>query len=472
MQTWWEMFSGPIGGWRSALLWRLFGVFVNQIFLLLHAWTRSWSDLGARPLSFYTTHLCGLLLVLLGPRLWLLLVTAASGGVFVWRHVIPDPIYQLAEEFLPLVALPAMGALLVVLCRRGDAARDEAAQVSLFRVSVLVVMAFAAFHKLNADFFDPSVSCAIIVPERILAVLPLADWVRWLLPFAGFLGEALVPVLLVLWPRVGMPFALVIMSVIGHRGATPFTMLVMVMALAFLRDGDRTALVEGWRRHWPRLAVLAALASGASFAVYFAFGTHRPWREFLSFELVILGIGFSLFWVLLPGARGASLRDWRTLGFRTDPIWCRDRPVRIALAVLVVAGVANGVTPYLGAKFRRSFAMFSNLRVDDGRWNHLFVPRAVFQRDFDPYVHVERVEPRDEKLVPSVLTPDGLDERLLALRRRRRNVAVSLRHAGQTLRFERAATNSELAAWLGALPVSSRLFQDGLTKDGPQRCLH
>lgn len=34
----------------------------------------------------------------------------------------------------------------------------------------------------------------------------------------------------------------------------------------------------------------------------------------------------------------------------------------------------NGFAPYLSLKFNYSFAMLSNLRVDDARWNHLVIP--------------------------------------------------------------------------------------------------
>lgn len=39
--------------------------------------------------------------------------------------------------------------------------------------------------------------------------------------------------------------------------------------------------------------------------------------------------------------------------------------------------VVNSLTPYVGLKTESSFTMFSNLRTEDGRWNHLFIPEAV-----------------------------------------------------------------------------------------------
>ena len=37
------------------------------------------------------------------------------------------------------------------------------------------------------------------------------------------------------------------------------------------------------------------------------------------------------------------------------------------------AGISNGMSPYLGLKYRLNFAMLSNLRVDEARWNSLLI---------------------------------------------------------------------------------------------------
>ncbi len=481
-----------LGGWRCQLVWRLFGVFVNQIFLLLHDWTDSWAALQARPSSFFATHAFGLLLIALGPRLLVLIGLVVSGGVFVWQHAIPDPIYQLAEEFLPLVALPLAAVVLVALSRPGREGaneRIEAAHVGLFRVSVVVAMTFAAFHKFNADFFDPAASCAMIIPHRILDVLPQRGLIEAVMPYLGFLGEAVIPVLLLWQPRLGMPVALFVMSVIGHRGATPFTMLVMLLSLAFLRPEDRLALVTGWRTHWRSVAVVVTGAIALSLGIYVVFGTHRPWREFAAFELVILFIGACLVFVLAADARAAGgPREWirglRTPGYRVDPVLPRAPAARALLIAFAVAGIVNALTPYFGAKFRLSFAMFSNLRVDDDRWNHFVIPRAAYLREHDPYVHVTRVEIRrapgaprptgqtKPPLAPSVLTPDGLAERVQKLRWRNLDASIELVYEGEPHRFERVATRPELDAWLAGLDHRSRLFQDDLALGDAQHCLH
>ena len=44
--------------------------------------------------------------------------------------------------------------------------------------------------------------------------------------------------------------------------------------------------------------------------------------------------------------------------------------------------ILNGTSPYLGLKTETAFAMYSNLRTEGERSNHLLVPRAVQLFDF------------------------------------------------------------------------------------------
>jgi hypothetical protein len=68
--------------------------------------------------------------------------------------------------------------------------------------------------------------------------------------------------------------------------------------------------------------------------------------------------------------------------FVYDGAHYRMHPVLAALPVLVLL---NGLLPYAGLKTENSFAMFSNLRTEGGKSNHLFIPASAqlfgYQRD-------------------------------------------------------------------------------------------
>lgn len=490
--------TAPIGDWRSQLLWRAFGVAVNQLCVML----LPTEGLSREPV-FIASYASGLLLIALGPRLVLLLFSAIAQTSLLF-HIISHPSYQLAEEYLPLAVLPSVGVLLCAIV--GSASNEtrtrriDCAQVALFRVTVVALMSFAAFHKLNADFFDPTVSCAMIVPHRLLPFLPGADLIVRATPFLGFAGEALVPLLLIFYPRLGMALTVVVMGTIGHRGATSFTILVLLLSISFLRAGDRDPIREFWRRNRFWIAAGCIGLGAASFVVYQRFGTHRPWHEYLLFELVLVAVSCSVLPLLYTTARtewaglracqrGADRRIWlaRVLrpGFSEDPILGFGRGVddgigprvRLLLVVLIGAAVLNAMTPYLGLKLRMSFAMFSNLRVDDDRWNHFLIPRALDLRRHDPYVHVTRVRRSGDAsaglaLEPGLYLPDELDARLAAFRKRRVDVDIEFEYRGERRTHEHAQTDAELLSWIARRMGHNRWIHGHLVAGAPQPCLH
>jgi hypothetical protein len=488
LEAGWRWLFEPLGAWRTRLLWRAFGVFVNQLFVM--AGTLAGFQL---PTPALVVHGCGLLLIVFGPRPLLLLAMTGSALVF-FDHMLADPRYQVAEEYLPLVVLPLLGLAIALAGRSGgrgrapfDATEMDAAQVSLFRVAVLAMMFFAALHKLNADFFDPALSCSMIpVPHRLVPWLESVGWLHALMPYLGFAGEAGIPLLLFFLPRLGIPFTVGVMTMIGHQGATPFTALVMVCSLAFLRPEDGRIMLDGLKRYrLPSLAVLVG-AVAISFSVFRLIGAKRPWLEYLFFELLICGIGIAFVHVLVAelGAwrAGGSLREGLLRGRRDDPVLQGSRWLRALLVGLVVATVLSGMSPYLGLKFRLSFAMFSNLRVDDDRWNSFLLPRALDMRDHDPYVRVTSVQleraSRDtaarppRALEPGLYTPLRLVQYLESMRRRGMKADIELAFAGESRRFRDALQSVELAAWIEQMDVRDRLWQPELPLGARQPCIH
>ena len=68
----------------------------------------------------------------------------------------------------------------------------------------------------------------------------------------------------------------------------------------------------------------------------------------------------------------------------------------LSQACLVGLLIANGFSPYLGLKTESSFAMFSNIRTEGGRSNHLFIPNYQLF-DYQKTL-VEVVESTDSRL--------------------------------------------------------------------------
>ena len=217
-QMWWIL-SRPVGQWRTNFLWRFFGLVIYQCAILLLHNTDTIEKFLSFPIGFHLVLGCGLLLILFGPCLLLLLLTSIAMFIFLipWTQKVVER--QVADEYILLMILPAMGVCLTltILLQRVfqnpqnfefDAVLHQeidTTHTSLFRISIIIVMLFAVLHKLNVDFFDPKVSCASVLSKDLSLWwrFPFPSAVLNAKPYQIILGEGLIPILLVLYSRLG-----------------------------------------------------------------------------------------------------------------------------------------------------------------------------------------------------------------------------------------------------------------------------
>jgi hypothetical protein len=242
------------------------------------------------------------------------------------------------------------------------------------RAVVLVFYGFAAFAKLNADFFDPDVSCATFYAAESVRSFGL-DVAR---P-EGIAGTGLaasvavieltVPVLLVVrrTRSIGVAVAVafhVLLSLDHRHQFYDFTSLLAAVFVTFLPASAATVIGDAIRRRVPprRLRlVLAGLAVVAGAVV--ASGDERD----LAFELGYASWQLAAV-VLVPAVVFLATRtssDAVAQGPRLRPtVWATP---------IVLLAVANGLSPYLELKTGTSWNMYANLRTADGDTNHLLV---------------------------------------------------------------------------------------------------
>ena len=253
----------------------------------------------------------------------------------------------------------------------------------IVRLELIILYFFAVFHKLNADFLDPQISCAAHFYAAQLQVLPFA--LAGAAPIYLTLAvETAIPLLLC-WPptrNAGIVLGLLFHAAVGFNPMSEFyNFSSMIFALLFLfsslrldASGPTRRLFEPSRWKGVPFSGKIVLAVGA---VFVGLGLLVALNGLVSApaELVLplwglYSVGMILLFVLLPKAPPArpafSLRPW---------------PV---LLVPLLTGL-NGCSPYLGLKTETAFAMYSNLRTEGEQSNHLLVPAGVqpfgFQRD-------------------------------------------------------------------------------------------
>ena len=431
------------------------------------------------------------LLVALGAT-WLLV---RPGSVPV---LLSFSVLQLADVWIQLPIIPnhwlfaafvdaaLIAAFAVAAFASGSLRVDAAALYRSFappvRVGVLVMYGFAVLHKLNTDFLSPAVSCASEFYRAQAAALPFVpggDGFEALAIFATLGTEIAIPLLLV--PRAtrsaGIALGLLFHGFLAFNPISGFynfsAILVALYALfappaALNRAaaGLESVLASGAEdlRALPiaGLAVVTLLAGAGLFAaseLYARVGSR-------SFFLVL--------WVpygLLTLGLAARHLPWR--GAAADgghlPRALRIHPPLLAALPLLLA--ANGATPYLGLKTELSFSMFSNLRTEGGRTNHLFVPTATqlfdYQRDL-----VRILETGD----PGMRAVAQLDRVLPYVEFRNHmsghaDARIAFERGGRRVELERAGDDPELVR---PLPLAARKLLSFRTIDrvGPQRCVH
>ncbi len=253
----------------------------------------------------------------------------------------------------------------------------------LLRLTTIATYGLAALHKLNRDFFDPAYTCAVYGLDKV------ADYYGAILPpISDELSLATATTIVAVEAGIALGYLLgyrrliLITSVAFHIPLTltmapAFAFVMLVGHAAFLRPADIDVFWRFLRRRWAILIGAATAVWALSTYLHggppFSDWTMAP-REWLLWALLILTV---------------SARPWRPDRVRSHK--SRTPAIAPRLVAWTLAGlfVLHGLTPYLGLRFQNTGAMVSNLRIDQGCWNHLFMPESLRLRD--DYIRVDTV---------------------------------------------------------------------------------
>jgi hypothetical protein len=319
----------------------------------------------------------------------------------------------------------------------------------LLQLSMILVYALAGFHKLNADFFNPAVSCVadllgdltrmarsrvVGVPTRLVLLAGIlllvhallsARWARRSLPPVvrlGALGATLVASVLVFTLASAIPPAALATAILAMAVVVILWELIGGLLLSVPRL-QAPVLAFSWTMH-ATLALIGFVDFGAfALTLLFTF-VPRPYRELLNVRLrvpiadrtvqrvhlyfalcVLAGISAGLGRRLLGGLLfnlAALVFIWPVIAMavspspkpawtgvpiagRLTPRWMFAFPVLLLL---------HGLTSYLGLRTAGNFSMFSNLRTEGALSNHLLLggnPLKVwgYQEDAVRFIRID-----------------------------------------------------------------------------------
>lgn len=313
---------------------------------------------------------------------------------------------------------------------RSATGATEAREISYERLRVvarglLAVMYFyGIFHKINTDFLDPEVSCAVALYRPLAAPFGLADNIygRYLAIWSTFIIETITLVALYWrrWFAVGLFCGLVFHYVIPITGyswykdfsSLSFALYVLSIPLVVSSNAyasvaaglatarERLSLPRGIERLGLLVPLAAVLSVAGLLAISLALGSgaDRPTPIWRTAWMMVWAIYGGIAMVVLVWAAMPHL-PWRGSSAGLQPLWLYAFPA----ALLVM-----GASPYVGLKTESSIAMFSNLHTEGGVTNHLLFdePPYLFdyQKDLVELVgssmpHVQRLADEQQQMV-------------------------------------------------------------------------
>jgi hypothetical protein len=462
------------------------------------------------PASTLYLGACGFGLMMLGPHLLLLIGTFLSSADFFLKVLYGQGgsgLSQQAAEYPLFVLIPFCLLFLVavlwqsclrekkeLLICRWSVFQDafEAHTVLIFRWTVLITLSLVFLHKLNGDFFEPALSCEKVIKGYFgkswsFSWLPLVTAISS--PLLVVLVEGPVCIALLLWcRRVGIVFVTAVFGMIAMCDALVVTLCVIFPALSFLEDEDRKIIQKNARNLVGIWLLLLSLWLPYSCANYLSV---RPWFQPALYQSVLLGIivcvgGAQVISWLELERDGIKRSVWERLGFKMTSLIPAAGPGRWVVRAVVAFWLLNGLSPYLGHKFNYSFAMLSNLRVDDARWNHLIIPKWVRLTEHDGFFHVQKADLKfalknDEKsrgqvrLRPGLFSPQAFHDELKRLSKLSGGVEVALlvEHGGRAYDYQGSLKDLTFQLFLDRLPQPhGHWLHDYLPADGPMGCKH
>lgn len=349
------------------------------------------------------------------------------------------------------------------------------------RWTFLAFYLFASFDKLNAAFFNPDVSCAVVFLDESLTSIGLggfglqdASALQWAAIVGTTVIELAIPWLLMFRRTrvVAVPFAVAFHAVLSIDKAhqiVDFSSLCTVMYVSFLPVGFFTRFVQ----RGSTLASSAAGRLGVGVRSLHLAGAGFVAVAGLAAELSVPELTSSrtlLWWLWQPAVVAILVVLVRYVRRQPDgPATPLGRPPAWLMVVPVLAFV-NGLLPYLEVRTAGSWNMYANLRVVDGESNH-FVFRSGIPLTDEHLDLIEIVRTDDPAL-------QYYKDRGLALTRTQLRIyvvdhpeaAITYRRNGQVVDAPRAGDDPALNEPVSVLREKFQVFRS-VTIDPPEQCL-
>ena len=388
--------------------------------------------------------------------------------------------------FTTFVNLTILQALLYLIFKSKSLRVNKETLIRTFapvvRIELLLLYFFVVLHKLNWGFFFTDYSCAgfLYKAQNANSLLPTSSTFLLLNIYLTIIIELLIPVLLIFRKtrNTGLLIGLVFHCVIAFNsfnGFYDFSGMIFALYFLFTSYAFSNTVYETYqklvaKRHALKkqfsqfnLRNIVAVAASVLIALVLLLVISKKFSDYFR---VVWGV-YSLLFILL------FLRSlFRKSPSPTSPTPA-FRPPAAAFALFPALVILNAICPYIGLKTESSFAMFSNLRTENGTTNHFFIPTSaqVFSYQKDMVEIVFSSDPKLQKVAD--------EQKLMTFFQFRNHVATArparveyIRHGERrTFDLATAAANDELLR-KSSVVLRKLLGFRAITKTEPQPCQH
>ena len=375
--------------------------------------------------------------------------------------------------------------------RNGFQKLDSGAWLELFepllRLQLVIVYALAAWHKLNFDFLNAQSSCAVILYERtpFLHLHANGAIFRWGLILGTIVTEASLPVLLSLrrTRNFAVCYGVLFHLSLGFSEFYAFSATMISLLFLFTPEHFTDAAAQFWSSLDHRTTWWVKAGGGVVVAIVLTLTAIKFGPSLGDIERIrSLHGGINMIWGKLSYWAGYWLLPvylfplglfiwlWYRKPAFFQPSEHSFRPIAPLFWVFPALLIFDGINPYLGLKTDTAFAMYSNLRSEGGRTNHLIWRQPLdlgnYQEDL-----VQIVDSNDPPLKGAAQR--GWPMPFFDLRRRvsylakqgGKNISVTYIRNGKVIRVEAAESDPELATRPSVLERKLLLFR-AITREG------
>jgi hypothetical protein len=234
-----------------------------------------------------------------------------------------------------------------------------AAFVPVGRALLGVMYIFGVFHKINADYFNPAVSCAVDLWRNS----PLMPQFLESLKFAAIYGTLIIEGLILAglvshrFRHISIIAGIAFHSLIAlsdYAFYTPFSALTVALHILYLGPEAARSITrsEFWTRLHSRAGAWGTAAWCSLVALFVHLGT-----------VSVVGV------LWLSWALWLIRRLWMREAASSGSVIARP----FLLNIVPLLFVLNCLTPYVGLKTAQSMNMFANLVSEGGATNHLIL---------------------------------------------------------------------------------------------------